>query len=476
MNVLLVTLDQFRGDSLSCAGHPLVQTPNLDRLAAAGTRLTRHHSQAAPCSPGRASLYTGMYQLNHRVVANGTPLDDRFDNVARVARRAGYVPTMFGYTDQGIDPRCAEGPQDPRLRTYEGILPGFEVELDLTGAMTPWRSWLEQHGYDPGDDMIAALVAEPGRPAEFGCSSFLTDRLLNWIDRRQGPWFAHASYLRPHPPYHAAGHWATAYDPADVPMPIPVVPPEERHPLHALALELGEARAPTSEAQVRRMRAQYYGMIGDVDQQIGRLIDHLQMIGQWDETLVIVTADHADLLGDHGLAQKLLWWESSYHIVGIIRDPAEPAGHGRVVTEQTENVDLLPTICAAIGVEIPAQCDGVPLTPVLRGEAPRWWRRAAHWEYDWREMLLRSGLRARPGDRRVARAQLAVTRTDDAAYVQFGDGGWLAYDLAADPGWGTALTDPSAVLALAQQQLVWRAEHTDQTLANIVLDSEPIGL
>ena len=121
MNVLLVTLDQFRGDCLSAAGHPVVRTPNLDRLAGDGVRLARHYSQAAPCGPGRACLYTGTYQLNNRVVGNGTPLDFRFDNVARAARRAGYVPTVFGYADQGIDPRTATGPDDPRLSHLSGV-------------------------------------------------------------------------------------------------------------------------------------------------------------------------------------------------------------------------------------------------------------------------------------------------------------------------------------------------------------------
>ena len=131
VNVLLITLDQFRGDCLSAAGHPVVRTPNLDRLAAAGVRFARHYSQAAPCAPGRASLYTGMYQMNHRVVANGTPLDARFDNVALAARRAGYRPALFGYTDQAVDPRVTTGPDDVRLTTYEGVLPGFDAVLDL---------------------------------------------------------------------------------------------------------------------------------------------------------------------------------------------------------------------------------------------------------------------------------------------------------------------------------------------------------
>ena len=104
MNVLFITLDQFRADSMGSAGHPLVKTPNLDRLAREGVRLAKHYSQSAPCSPGRAALYTGTYQMNNRVVANGTPLSNSFDNVAKLARRAGYNPTLFGYTDQAIDP------------------------------------------------------------------------------------------------------------------------------------------------------------------------------------------------------------------------------------------------------------------------------------------------------------------------------------------------------------------------------------
>jgi len=94
VNLLLVTLDQFRGECLSIAGHRVVRTPNLDRLASSGVLLKRHYSQAAPCSPGRACLYTGTYQMNNRVVANGTPLDDRLDNIARAARRARIRQTF----------------------------------------------------------------------------------------------------------------------------------------------------------------------------------------------------------------------------------------------------------------------------------------------------------------------------------------------------------------------------------------------
>ncbi|MBU6242338.1 MAG: sulfatase-like hydrolase/transferase, partial [Acidobacteria bacterium] len=291
-NVLLITLDQFRGDCLSAAGHPLVKTPNLDALASEGVRLARHFSQAAPCSPGRASLYTGMYQMNHRVLGNGSPLDRSFDNIALMSRRAGYAPTLFGYTDQAVDPRETTGPDDPRLRTYEGVLPGFDVALDLTGEHRAWQDWLHERGHDVSFGHVALLSTENERPATHSVSSFLTDAFVEWLDGERHGWFAHLSYLRPHPPYRAAGEFAEMYDPADVSMPIAAS--DERHALHDLMLAIDETAAPTDEVRVRRMRAQYYGMISEVDHQLGRVRAALEARGEWDSTIVIVTSDHAE--------------------------------------------------------------------------------------------------------------------------------------------------------------------------------------
>ncbi len=473
--MLFITLDQFRGDCLSSARHPVVRTPNLDRLAAAGVALRRHYSQAAPCAPGRAALYTGTYQMNNRVVGNGTPLDDRLDNVARVARRAGYRPVLFGYTDQGVDPRVVTDPTDPRRSTAWGILPGFDVEVDLSGPYTPWTEWLRGLGHEiPGDDQ-AVLRSEPHRPAEHSMSAFLTDRLLSWTRRQDRPWFAHVSFLRPHPPYAAAGSWADEYPPGDVGEPIAPVPATARHPLHEVLLQMDGLAAPGDPARVRELRAQYFGMIGEVDAQLGRIWDALQASGAWDQTLIVVTADHGEQLGDHGLIEKAGFFESSYHVVGIVRDPHVPAGHGTVVERFTENVDILPTICEAIGVDVPLQCDGLPLTPFLRGEEPPWWRDAAAWEFDWRSTLVPMDAHPWPWDRRLERQHLTVRRGEGSAYVQFGDGSWRCFDLAADPTWRTEVSDPAQVLAEAQAMLTWRSRHAERTLTDMVLVDGGIG-
>lgn len=475
-HVLFITLDQFRGDTLSCAGHPVVRTPHLDALSRDGVRFARHYTQSTPCAPGRAGLYTGMYQMNHRVVANGTPLDRRFDNVALLANRAGYDSVLFGYTDQSIDPRLTTSATDRRLSTYEGLLPGFEWIVNLSEDHRPWVDHLAAHGYDVSGGHLQLLATEHERPAEVGVSAFTTDRIIDWLDGRRDsatPWFVHASYLRPHPPYSAPGIFAGLYDPADVGTPI--TPHQERHTLHDLLLKFPQTAAPTDQDDLANLRTQYFGLVTAVDSEIGRLTDHLRRIGLWDNTIIVITADRGEQLGDHGLKEKVGYFEESHHIPLIWRDPRHPEAHGRIIENFTESVDVLPTIARSLGQPIPRQCDGMPLIDFLSGETPRRWRTAAHWEFDWRHMLIPHVTDGWPLDTRLATSHLAVLRTDDAAYVQFGDGSWLCFDLAADPTWRTPITDPSRILPLAQEMLTWRSVHTDRTHTDMLMRDGGIG-
>jgi len=236
LNVLLITIDQWRADSLGCGGHPVALTPNIDRLAARGVRFVRHYAQAAPCGPSRASLLTGMYQHRHRVVGNGTPLDARFTNLALEMAAAGYRPTLFGYTDTTVDPSVVERPDDPRLRTYEGVLPGFEVEVQLPEAADRWIEWLVTKGYDrpasvwdlygDRDTTDAAGRGASWAPVRYSSdhteAAFLVERFVEWHRAQPSdtPWFAHLTFLRPHPPYVAPAPFHDLIDPDDVPMPV----------------------------------------------------------------------------------------------------------------------------------------------------------------------------------------------------------------------------------------------------------------
>jgi arylsulfatase A-like enzyme len=146
-----------------------------------------------------------------------------------------------------------------------------------------------------------------------------------------------------------------------------------------------------------------------------------------------------------------------------------------VVEEFTENVDFLPTICEAMGLDVPVQCDGLPLTSFLRGERPQWWRADAHWEYDWRWEYIPFGPHVWPWDRRLESKHLSVSRSDTCAYIQLDNGEWRCFDLAADPTWRTEVTDLDVVLERAQAMITWRSRHADRTLTDMLLINGIIG-
>ena len=482
-NILFITLDQFRHDAMSCAGHEVVQTPSLDTLAQNGVRFARHYSQAAPCSPGRAALYTGTYMMNNRVVANGTPLSGHLDNIALAARRAGYEPALFGYTDQGVDPREITDPAHPGLYTYESVLPGFDDVLHLPEAAEPWLAWLAELGYQGLGNAEHELARENERPSEHSITQFMTDTFLTWLHDGQHvgdagkPWFAHLSYLRPHPPFMAAGEWSSRYEPSACGEPLPTS--SERHWLHEVLLSHPATKAPESTKDLAIVRSQYFANVSHVDEQLGRIFDAVKARGEWENTLIVVSSDHGEQLGDQGLLNKAGFFESSYHIGCIVRLPGATSAHGTVVHQFTENVDIFPTLCEAMGVPVPLQCDGLPLTSFLRGEQPKWWRDAATYEWDWRDVLI--GIHPEqdayewPWDRRLETSHLTVRRSDGYAYVHFGDGSWLCFDLEADPTWGTTITDATVVLAEAQAMLLWRATHAERTLTGMLLEGGGIG-
>ena len=495
-NVLLITLDQFRGDCLSALGHPNVRTPNLDALAGDGVLFSDHWAQCAPCSPGRASLLTGLYQMNHRVLRNGTPLDRRHPTLATEARKIGYDPMLFGYTDQSADPRTIS-PTSPRMRTFEGFAPDFAVHTPLAEDGALWRQWLAGRGIDLGDEPnriwrpngddlppAGAHAEPPAFGAEETETAFLTGRVIEHLRERDGgsgtgddPWFLHVSHLRPHPPFVVPAPYNTMMSPADVDLPVraasradqAAMHPYLRYAMERTALSSFVYEAPGLVADldddaIRTIRAVYYGMIAEVDAQVGRLMAFLKERGVYDDTLVVVTSDHGELLGDHHLFGKLGWFDGAYRIPLIIKPAGSPV-FGRVDVI-TEAVDVAPTILQAIGVARPPAMNGRSLLPFLHGEMPDTWRNAAHWEFDFRETA--SGEAERALGLPLDACQLTTIRDDRYKYVHFSSLPPLLFDLGRDPNELDNRADDEDyrdIRALyAERMLSWRAVHQDRTL------------
>ncbi|MBX3567014.1 MAG: alkaline phosphatase family protein [Rhizobiaceae bacterium] len=489
-NVLFITCDQWRGDCLSAAGHPVVRTPNADALAREGTLFARHYAGAAPCSPARACIYTGRYQMTNRVCRNGSPLDARFGNVALAARALGYDPTLFGYTDVSPDPR-AHAPGDPVLTSYEGVLPGFTVRQLLPEHQKPWLSWLRAQGvhappfpdvHRPVRSAGEVSSAPPIYTRRQTPAAFLVAEFTRWLGEQDAarPWFAHLSFISPHPPYIAPEPFNTMYDPDDGPDFRRAGRWQDEcatHPWLADHLERqkrskfipgakGRLRGWT-EKEFRTIRAIYYGMISEIDDKLGQLWSTLRRSGAWEDTVVVLTSDHGEMMGDHFMLGKGGYFDGSYHVPLVIRVPG--ATGSRRVDAFTEAVDIKPTLIDLMGGTPPAWLDGRSLAPLL-GRSVEGWRDCAHWEFDFRALGKPEGrLGLSPRD-----SSLAVIRSDTFKYVHFGGGlPPLLFDMAQDPGELRNLAgDPTyrlERLALAEKMLAWRSAHLDQTLAFIEL-------
>lgn len=492
MKTLIIIADQMRADCLNGALAAHVETPNLDAFAAESVSFTRHYSVTNPCGPSRASILTGLYAMNHRSVRNGTPLAAGTPNLALEARRAGYEPMLFGYTDTSADPTQYPA-ADPILRTEEQVMEGWREMLEMRLMESfPWRAHLAARGYDLPDyahfyDNVSPDPNRPARPddppfyrAEDSDTAFLTDRLLADLGQRSDQdWFAMATWIRPHYPLVAPEPFNRLIDPASLPLPARIGSYADEaavHPFMEGALKApamtdmvhGAQVDPDSDSDLQAMRAVYLGLVAEVDAHFGRIIAWLKETGQYDDTLILFFADHGEMLGDHRQWGKQTPYEGAWHVPLMIRDPRRPGAHGSQVAAFTDSTDIVPTVLDLIGARIPSGLDGQPLTPFLDGKSPADWRDAVHLELEFGEPDHLSARSAATGTS-LNRSNLAILREERWKLVHFnGDLAPLLYDMQADPGEFHDLAgDPAhagELLRLTRKLLSHRMTHQNRRL------------
>lgn len=500
-NVLFIVVDQWRGDSLGALGHPAALTPNLDALAVDGVLFRNHYGQSAPCGPARTSMLTGQYIMNHRVVANGVPLDARHPNLATELLRGGVDPVLIGYTTTTPDPRLT-APGDLRFAEIGNVMPGWRphAHLDEVDFRT-YFGWMERRGFavppqpldlwQPAEGPPGPTGAPNRIPASLSDTAWSGEHALDFLrtTRAGRPWLLHLGFLRPHPPFAAPAPYHDLVPADRIPAPLRAATREAeaaQHPMlaHWLAAQRRSSYYQGADGMVSTLtdrdiqvtRQAYYGMIAEIDAWVGQVLAALRATGQWDDTLIVFTSDHGEQLGDHGLLGKLGWFDQSYHLPLIIRDPDSAARRGQVVDAFTEAVDLMPTMLDWLGLPVPPSCNGVSLRPLLAGPAPIGWRDAVHFEYD-----LRGGW-PEPSSLPIGAAPevgpMAAMRTASWKYVHLTGLPPVLYDLSADPGEMRNVAGYPAyggrLAEAAQRMLSWRMANADAGLT--MYCASPAGL
>ena len=480
-NVLLIVIDQFRADLLDGALAGVAGLGNLTALAEECCVFRRHYSVVSPCGPSRVSLFTGQYAMNHRAVRNGTPLRHDTPNLAGEMREAGYDPLLFGYTDVAQDPRVL-APDDPRLHSYEELLPGFTevVRQRQESGDQEWRAYLRTKGYDvpDGNELYVPdgdTIDAPARyRAEDSDTAFLTDRFIDHMEKAGPGWFATLTYIRPHPPFVAPDPYNRMYDPASIPAPVqemdnaphPFVEAARAARTSASTVE-GFPDLEDSSETTQKLRAIYLGLAAEVDHHIGRVVDWLKASGLWDETILVVTADHGEMLGDFGLWGKGSFHDAAFHVPLLVRVPGQSC---RLVGEMTESIDVAPTILDYAGRRAPDSMNGISLRGLIeRGEGGK---PVTFSEHDFADPVNGTTLQCALG-LDSPEASFSVLRTDTHRLVQFaGALPQIVFDMTTEGERRDISSQPDKLricLDLSRKMLCHRMTHPDGTFSKTMV-------
>ena len=493
-SVLFICADQWRWDCFGFMGHKSAHTPNIDKLVSRSTAFRKHFTGIVPCGPARTTMLTGLYPFIHRSVYNGAPLDKRFTSIPLEARKLGYKPTLYGYTDTSYDPRGLEK-NDPRLFTYESPMYGFDQVCHLPeGNPELWANHLKLHGYEvkKSNELYNSRHAKKGEgfvykaweiPTEHSDTSFLADRAVADLQNATEPFFMHISFLKPHPPFVVSEPWHSLIDPDSLESPITHGTKQEminHHPiLKNMMAKYDDENSYTSEINypeltkqdISRIKAVYLGMCAEVDSNIGKILQALNNSGQTDNTMIIFTSDHGEMLGDYWQWGKNGWWDQSYRIPLIVHTPNCKA---QLIDQMTESVDLAPTIIDWLGGDIPADWNGRSLLSIVGNtqfQLPA--REFVVFEWDFRELYYTDfveKLKLAPEE-----CNLTVIRSNEWKYVHFPTFPSLLYNINNDPyekdNLASNPTYDSIKAEMAGKLLSHRMLHAERQLSNTKLTS-----
>ena len=464
MNILFIMYDQLRFDYLGCAGHPHLETPNFDRVAAMGVRFTNAYVQSPICGASRMCFYTGRYASSHGAQWNGFPLRVGEMTLGDHLRKVGMDCWLIGKTHMkadadgmarlGLSPDSVIGARQAEcgfdVWTRDDGLWGQGPDGFYDEKRSPYNEYLKSKGYDgenPWADYANAGVSDAqiasgwmfrnaDKPAnireEDSETPWLTSETIAFMQQAKAPWCAHVSYIKPHWPYIVPAPYHDMFGPNHVPQARRAeVEREDPHPVYGAYMENRIAQAFQRDEVREKVIPAYMGLIRQCDDQLGRLLACLEETDALKDTMIVLTSDHGDYLGDHWLGEKDLFHEESVKVPMIVYDPRADADATRGTTcdALVESLDLAATFVEAAGGKVPDHIlEGRSLLPWLRGEVPDW-REVAISEYDYSATPQAVKLGLAPRDARLFMV------FDGRFKLMHAEGGFrpMLFDLETDP-------------------------------------------
>jgi len=428
-NLLFVLVDQMRYAAMGCTGNSQIRTPNLDRLASEGALFENAVSNISVCTPARACILTGRYPLAHTVLTNNSMLPNRLPSMGKILKAHGYATGHIGKWHLSGEAYIGA----TRHNSYQnGYIPPGKLRhgFDYCATHHCSHSYWNASYFRDTPDPIKIEGWEPDAQTDLAIDFIQDHTAINEPDRE--PFALVVSWGPPHTPFTAPAEYRGLYDADKLELRPNVLLPPGGFPL---AQSLAEDES--AETTLREWTANYYGAVSSLDHNLGRLLDALDRLGIADDTIVVFTSDHGEMLGSHGQLHKVQPWDESVRIPFVIRYPRAISA-GMTLGTPLGHPDILPTLLGLIGISVQEGIEGDDLAPVLRGEAPEptgrsayllWVCSAVTWGKRWQQLDDYAGLGAPKGFVRPYRGIRTATHT----YVRDREGPWLLYDNERDP-------------------------------------------
>ncbi len=426
-NILWICTDQQRFDTIAALGNSCISTPNIDKLMSEGITFTRAYSQSPVCTPSRAAFLTGRYPRTARCRQNGAQIPPDEILVTRLLAEDGYDCGLVGKLHLGPCQRRAEKRINDGYRVFHWShhpAPDWPENDYIKWVESKGQSWSKLYHRTPGEPAWA------GMPTEFHQTTWCAEKTIEFLsEERDSPWLMSFNCFDPHHSFDPPAEYLKKYDPDDVPAPS-FRPGELDNKTEFQRVDHqgayggnGMSFVKLTEYQRRKVVAAYYAMIELIDDQVGRMLQALEDTGQRDNTLVIFTSDHGEMLGDHGIFLKgPYFYDCAIRVPLILRWPGRiPAGLQSDAL--VELMDLAPTVLEVCGLSPLDRMQARSLLPICTGQSdPGKHRDQVYCEY----------YNAMPGHNHQAHGTMIFDGRYKIAVYHGRDEGEL-YDLETDP-------------------------------------------
>ena len=428
-NILVVLVDQMRYHAMEPAGNTQIHTPNLNKLAEEGVNFTNAVSNIPVCTPARACLLTGLYPLTHSVLTNNSMLPHDIPSMGTLLKKQGYDTAYIGKWHLA----------------GEAFIGGTESNCGRNGYIPPGP---DRHGFDfwavhhcshnYWNNIYYRNTPEP-ITIEGWEPDGQTDIALDFLRRqtdRENPFAMVVSWGTPHTPFIAPEEYKALYSPENLIFRPNI--PFSREVLDNVEYRLQKEVTP--EELLREHTWNYYAAISNIDYNLGRLLDEMERLDMAENTIVVFTSDHGEMLGSHGQWSKLQPWDESVCIPMLIRYP-EIIEPGQNTTKPFSLTDVLPTIFGLADISDAAEFEGSDFSPLLRGEdtdIPNsafllWPCSAVTWGKKWTYCTDMGGSAHSRGFPEGFLECYRGIRTATHTYVRRHKTPWMLYDNVADP-------------------------------------------